>query len=90
MLKCPQGDGIKHYYAHVCHFVLYVWAFFFFFSNPHKHRLHRLADAEDKVLRFLLCSHVGNIKWPAELVVYAQTQYSSHKSFGVLIETKRK
>lgn len=84
MLKCPQGDGTKHYYAHVYDCVLHVWALF---SSPHK---HRLADVEDKVLRFLLSSHVGHIKWPAELVIFAQTQYSSHKSFGLLIETKRK
>lgn len=67
MLKCPQGDGTKHYYAHVYN------TCGLFFPNPHTHILHRLADV-DKVLYFLLCSHVGHIKWPAELVVCAQTQ----------------
>ncbi len=55
MLNCPQGDGMKHYHAHVNDCVLHVWALF---SNPCK---HRLADVEDKVLCFLLCSHVGHI-----------------------------
>ena len=88
MLKCPLGDGTKRYYAHMqwlC--ALCVGPFL---SNPHKHRPHRHADVEDKALHLHLCSHVGHIKWPARLVVCANTQYSSHKSFGILIETKHK
>lgn len=88
MLKCPLGDGMKHYYAHVRR--LCALCVGLFLVNPHKHRPHRHADVEDKVLHFLFCSDVGHIKWPARLVVCANTQYSSHKSFGILIETKHK
>lgn len=88
MLKCPLGDETKHYYAHMQQLCALCVGLFLF--DPHKHRPHRHADVEDKVLHFLLCSHVGYIKWPARLVVCANTQYSSHKSFGILIETKHK
>lgn len=61
-----------------------------FVSSPFKCRLHSIADVGDKVLRFILSSHVGHWKWSAEMVVCTQTQFFSHKSFFLLIETKHK
>lgn len=61
-----------------------------FVFSPFKCRLYSIADVGDKVLRFILSSHVGHWKWSAEMVVCTQTQFFSHKSFFLLIETKHK
>lgn len=63
---------LKYKYNSVQH----VWALFLpiLISTD----FYKIADVEDKVLSFLLRRHVGLVKWPGELVVYAQTQHSFH------------